>query len=132
MVCPQAACPLGVAAGERLGAAEAYVRTKCARADMDRRCRMAGVVFQPMIFESFGGVSVEAERVLKSLNKAVAGNTDTSETVVATRFWQRIGVDMLRGNCRSFQRRLVGRGGREGVSHDPFRDAGGLQMAGGF
>ena len=75
---------------------------------------------------------MEAERVLKSLNKAVAGNTDTSETVVATRFWQRIGVDMLRGNCRAFHRRLAGRFGREGVGCDPFHGVGGLQMAGGF
>ena len=54
---------------------------------MEQRCREAGVIFQPMIFESFGGVSSEAERVLKSLNKAVAVNTDTSEQVVATQFW---------------------------------------------
>ena len=64
IVCPQAASHLGVAAGERLGAAEGYVRTKCARADMERRRREAGIVFQPMIFESFGGASVEADRVL--------------------------------------------------------------------
>jgi hypothetical protein len=132
IVCPQAACHLGVAAGERLGAAEKYVRTKCARADMERRCREAGVVFQPMIFESFGGVSVEADRVLKCLNKAVASNTDTSETVVATRFWQRIGVDILRGNCRAFRRRLIGRIGRDGFSGDPFKNVAGLLIAGGF
>ena len=77
---------------------------------MERRCREAGVVFQPMIFESMGGVSVEAERVLKSLNKAVAVNSDASEVKVATQFWQRIGVDILRGCCRSFHRRLVGKG----------------------
>ena len=77
IVCPQAASHLGVAAGELLGAAEGYVRTKCAQVDLERRCRMAGVVFQLLIFESFGGVSVEANRVLKSLNKAVAGNTVT-------------------------------------------------------
>ena len=75
---------------------------------------------------------MEADRVLKSLNKAVASNTDTSETVVATWFWQRIGVDMLRGNCRAFHRRLIGKLGREGVACDPFRDVGGLHIAGGF
>ena len=64
-------------------------------------------MFQPMIFESTGGVSAEAERVIKCLNKAVAGNTDASEVVVATRFWQRIGIDILRGSCRAFQRRMV-------------------------
>ena len=63
-------------------------------------------MFQPMIFESMGGVSAEAEGVIKCLNKAVAGNTDASEAVVATRFWQRIGIDILRGGCRAFHRRL--------------------------
>jgi hypothetical protein len=132
IVCPQAACHRGIAAREILGAAERYVRTKCARGDIERRCREAGVVFQPLIFESFGGVSVEADRVLKCLNRAVASNSDTSETVVATRFWQRVGVDMLRGNCRAFHRRLVGRIGRDGVAGDPFRDVQGLHVAGGF
>ena len=46
----------------RLGAAEAYTRSKCDRAQMGERLKVAGVVFQPMIFESLGGVSVAAER----------------------------------------------------------------------
>jgi len=132
IVCPQAACQLGVAARETLGAAEGYVRTKCARADMETRCRAAAVVFQPMIFKSLGGVTVEADRVLKNLNKAVASNTDTCETIVAARFWQRIGVDTLRGNCKAFHRRLVGKTGRGVVAGDPFRDVGGLQVAAGL
>ena len=54
IVCPQAATHLAAAA-EPLGAAEGYVRTKCERGDVERRCRDAGVVFQPLIFESTGG-----------------------------------------------------------------------------
>ena len=119
IICPQAAGHLANTAGGPLGAAEEYVKTKCARGETERRCLEAGVVFQPMIFESTGGVSAEAERVLKCLNKAVAGNTDTSEVVVATRFWQRIGIDLLRGSCRSFHRRLaskdVGNGSGSGL-----------------
>ncbi len=75
---------------------------------------------------------MEADRVLKSLNKAVAGNTDTSETVVATRFWQRIGVDMLRGNCRAFHRRLRGKIAVGEGRVSPFRGIMGLQVAGGL
>ena len=44
--------------------------------------------------------------MIKCLNKAVAANSDSTEVVVATRFWQRIGIDLLRGNCRSFHRRV--------------------------
>jgi len=111
IICPQAIGHLDASASAPLGAAEEYVKTKCARGETERRCREAGVVFQAMIFESTGGVSAEAERVIKCLNKAVAGNSDSSEVVVATRFWQRIGVDLLRGNCRSFRRRLGDEGG---------------------
>jgi len=132
IVCPQAAGHLGVAAGEVLGAAEEYVRTKCARGDIERRCQEAGIVFQPMIFESFGGASAEAEKVIKCLNKAVAGNSDTAPEVVATRFWQRVSIDILRGNCRSFHRRLVGRFAGEGFGRDAFGGLGGLQPAAGF
>ena len=110
IVCPQAASHLSVAAAEVLGAAESYVRSKCARADVARRCSDAGVVFQPLIFESFGGVSTEAVQVLKGLNKAVAVNSESSEEDVAQRFWQRVGVDILRGNYRAFARRVEGWG----------------------
>ena len=59
-----------------------------------------------MIFESLGGVSEEAVRVIKSLNKAVAENTDTSESEVATLFWQRLSIDIQRSSHRAFSRRL--------------------------
>ena len=108
IVCPRAASHLSDAAAESLGAAEAYVRVKCATGDMTRRCHDAGVVFQPLIFESLGGVSVEAVQVLKGLNKAVAGNTESSVEDVAQRFWQRLGVQVLRGNYRAFARRVEG------------------------
>ena len=91
---------------EALGAAEDYVGIKCGRQNTEERCRNAGVVFQPMIFESLGGVSKEAELVIKSINKAVAENTDTSETEVATHFWQRLSIDIQRSGHRAFSRRL--------------------------
>ena len=82
------------------------VRRKCFRADMEHRCRVPGVVFQPMIFESLGGVSSEADRVIRCLNKAVAVNTDSSETEVATMFWQRLSIDLQRSAHRAFARRV--------------------------
>ena len=68
-----------------------------------------------MIFESLGGVSKEAVRVIKSLNKAVAENTDTSESEVATLFWQRLAIDIQRSAHRAFARRLR-QGSSEGSS----------------
>ena len=108
VVCPQAGVHIA-AAQERLGAAEAYVVTKCGRANTEERCRQAGVVFQPMIFESLGGVSVEAKGVIKSLKRMFAVNQSTPYGDVATRFWQRLSIDIQRAGHRAFIRRVKGR-----------------------
>jgi len=128
IICPQAACHLENAARERVGAAEAYARTKCARAGVAQRCRDAGVVFQPLIFESLGGVSLEADRVIKSMNRAVAANTDSPLGEVATRFWHKISVDIVRGGYRAFKRRTFNTHVGSGPSN-MFRHLGGLQVA---
>ena len=106
IVCPQAAVHLS-AAQSQLGAAESYTLTKCSRAHMEDRCRAAGVVFQPLIFESLGGVSIETECVIKCLNRMVAENQDSSPGDVATRFWQRLSVDIQRAGHRAFVRRAL-------------------------
>ena len=90
------------------------------------------VHLQPYYQQNLGftvGDFPEAERVIKCLNEAVAGNNGASEVVVATRFWQRIGVDLLRGGCRAFQKRLVDKsaGGRSGVRY--FQGTAGLAVA---
>ena len=108
IVCPQAAGHRVSAAEETLGAAESYVRTKCSNRDMELRCRAAGVVFQPMIFESMGGISAEVERVIKCLNKSVASNTDSPLGEVATHFWRRLSVDIQRFGHRALARRMGG------------------------
>ena len=102
------------------------------KGEIARRCAEANVVFQPMIFESFGGLSSEADRVLKCLNNAVAVNTDSSHEVVATQLWQRIGIDILRGNCRSFYRRITKGGSWAGAGDGYFRSLAGLAVAGGI
>ena len=66
--------------------------------------------FQPVIFESTGGVPAEAQKLRKCLTKAVAGNIGASEVVVAMRFWQRTGIDLLRDSARAFHIRRVDEG----------------------
>ena len=75
---------------------------------------------------------MEAERVIKSMNKVVAGNTDTSGEVVATRSWRRVSIDILRGNCRSFHRRLAGKLTGDGCRVDPYGGLSGLLVAAGI
>ena len=65
------------------------------------------------------------------MNKAVAVTTDSSDEVIATQFWQRVGVDILRGNCRAFHWRLVGKHAGVDGGGDPFRGVLGLHMVGG-
>ena len=65
-------------------------------------------------------------------NKAVAVNTDISEEVVATQFWHRVGVDLVRANCRAFHRRLVSRGGDVVDAVGPLGGGGGLQVVEGL
>ena len=71
-------------------------------------CEEAGVVFQPMIFESTGEVSVEAERVPKSVIKAIAVNTGSPKGEVATLLWQRLSVAIQEAGHRAFIRRVGG------------------------
>ena len=73
-------------------------------------CEAAGIEYQPLIFESFGGIETKAEQVLKSLSRLVADNTHTPYGEVAQRLWQRISVDLQRAAHRAFARRAGGKG----------------------
>ena len=101
VVCPQAAGHIVEAAGRALGAAEEYAIGKCGRDEMERKCAEAGVVYQPMLFESTGGVASKAKIVIKCLNRAVANNTNVSYSDVAQRFWQRLSIDIQRSGHRA-------------------------------
>ena len=63
VVNPQAQGHRTEAAQRTLGAAGEYIKKKCAHNDTERRCQEAGIEFQPVVFESLGGVSEEADRV---------------------------------------------------------------------
>ena len=77
IICSQAAAHVEAAAAEVCGAAEDYARTECSRAEMERRCGEAGVLFQPLIFESLGGINLEAEKMLKSHRFSTWGSRST-------------------------------------------------------
>eukprot|EP00973_Karenia_brevis_P072594 10084297-Karenia_brevis.AAC.1 len=86
-----------------------------------------------MIFESLGGVSAEADRVIKCLNKAVASATDSPEGEIATLFWHRLAIDIQRAGHRAFARR-TGWGGEMGDAFlgRAFGGSGLLEGAGGM
>ena len=61
-------------------------------------------------------MACEAEVVTKCPNRLVAFNTGVPYGDVATRFWQRLSVDIQRNAQRALVRRVAGRsGGRDGL-----------------
>ena len=79
------------------------------------------------------GVSVEADRVIKSLNKSVASATDSPEGEVATVLWQRVANDLQRIGHRAFARRTAGVADMGDLGIDRvFGGTGLLEVAGGM
>ena len=79
-------------------------------------------------------MSSEADRVIKCLNQAVAENTAPPPGEIATRFWQRVNIDLQRVGHRAVGRRLGSRISRhvgEGFGLG-FKDHGRLEVAGGM
>ena len=107
VVNPQAASHVQQAAGDKLGAATAYTETKRTHNNTDERCLQAGIDYQPIVYESTGGIAKEGMDTLKSLNRLVALNTNTPYEEVARRFYQRVSFDLQRANHRAFARRVA-------------------------
>ena len=84
-------------------------KEKCRYDDTERKCTEKRIIYQPMVFESSGGVASETEKVIKSINRAVAENTETPYGDVAHYFWQRLSVDIQRAGHRAYARRARAR-----------------------
>ena len=102
----QASSHVSTAASGSLKAAEAYTRRKRGHNDTDRLCREVGIDYQPLVWESFGGLALEGRQTLKSINRLVAFNTNTPTSEVARRFWQRVSVEIQKMNHRAFAKRV--------------------------
>ena len=68
------------------------------------------------------------------MNRAVASNTDSPLEEVASRFWHKVSVDIVRGSYRAFKRRMLKtQGGADGAwAANPYRQLGGLLLAEGM
>ena len=97
---------VSTAASGMLKAAEAYSNRKRTHNNTDRLCRDVGIDYQPLVWESFGGIAQEGRDTLKSINRLVANNTNTPTSEVARRFWQRVSVEMQKMNHRAFAKRI--------------------------
>ena len=104
---PQAPTNVTKASEGTLEAADKYTEKKRAFQNTDALCAAAGIDYQPLVFESFGGCSAEARETLKSINRLVANNTNTPTSEVARRFWQKVSTEIQKSNHRSFAKRTV-------------------------
>ena len=102
---PQASSHLVRSERERLATANAYTNTKCVHNDIDKVCKDAGIDYQPVVLETFGGVGAEGMKSLNSLNRLVANRTHTPYAAVARRFWQGLSMQLQPANHRAFVRR---------------------------
>ena len=81
-----------------LGSATAHTQKKRDDNDTDALCDAVGIDYQPIVWESFGGLCEEGQQTLKSINRLVAVNTNTPTTEVAQRYWQKMSVEMQKAN----------------------------------
>ena len=104
---PQATGHLRHAAAESLGAATLYTKQKRDKNNTDDLCMAVGVDYQPIVWETTGGIAEEGRETIKSLNRLVAVNANTPLAEVARRFWQRTSVDLQKASHRALAKRVA-------------------------
>ena len=69
-------------------------------------CRVAGMVFIPMVVETFGGWEESAADQITKLGAALARHTGEEESEKTRHLYQRLAVLLVRGNAALFLNRL--------------------------
>ena len=69
-------------------------------------CRVAGMVFIPMVVETFGGWEESAADQITKLGGALARHTGEEESEKTRHLYQRLAVLLVRGNAALFLNRL--------------------------
>ena len=62
-------------------------------------CQREGVIFLPMVTESFGGWHEVATREVVKLGRALARHTGEEEGEAVRHLWGRLGILLQRGNA---------------------------------
>ena len=94
-------------------AAASYAQKKRRHQDTDAKCRAAGILFQPIVLESQGGIDKEASGVLHRIAEAVAEAESRDAVRVREEMLQRIALIIARSNHSRLARR---RGRRAGAA----------------
>ena len=92
---------------EVLGGARAYAEQKRTFQSTAARCAEANVGFEPVIFESAGGLDDAGRKVFETMCADVAQRTEGSKHDVLQRVKTRISIDLQRAAHRSLQKRAA-------------------------
>ena len=100
-------CPsvLRASSATQLAAAAAYAERKRGHNNTQQACELAGFGFEPIVFETTGGLDSEGELVLRSVLKESARAQGKPVAAVLERAKIRISIDMQRAVHRALQRR---------------------------
>ena len=107
-VSPFAIGSIREASKEQLATAKAYSDVKRQYKSTQLLCEEADVGFEPIVFETTGGLEPEGQKVLESILAEVALATGLVRAVVVKRFKGRISIDLCRAQHRALRRRRAG------------------------
>ena len=69
-------------------------------------CRLAGMVFVPLVVETLGGWEEQGEKQIKRIGAALARQTGQDEAVKTRHLFQRLSILLTKGNAALFLNRL--------------------------
>lgn len=94
---PQGQSVLRSASMTALHAADAYALKK--RNKYEVQCRVRGIVFEPLIVETFGAWTVSANKIFKRVGGFLAIKLNIPKSVAIHRIKQRLAVKLQTGNA---------------------------------
>ena len=69
-------------------------------------CRLAGMVFVPLVVETLGGWEEQGEKQIRRMGAALARQTGQDEAVKTRHLFQRLSILLTKGNAALFLNRL--------------------------
>ena len=69
-------------------------------------CRLAGIVFFPLVVETLGGWEEQGEKQIRRMGAALARQTGQDEAVKTRHLFQRLSILLTKGNAALFLNRL--------------------------
>ena len=108
VVSPFAIGAIRESAKEQLATAKAYTEAKRQYKDTQRLCEEADLGFEPIVFETTGGLEPGGQKVLESILAEVAKATGQERSAVVKKVKGRISIDLCRAQHRALRRRRIG------------------------